>query len=239
MPIASLGQETEAANRDRDFLTSFLEDNLSGLGRTIQIIGFKGALSSRATFDEMTIADGDCIWLTIRNGSIGWNRSALFSGRVEISEMTAAEIILPRKPVSDRPTTQASGFSLPELPVGISIGILRADKVVLGEALFGAGAEVQLNGTMQLEGGEGSTELSVTRIDGRAGEVSFSGQYTNASRKAVLDLLVSEGKDGIAANMLDLPGRPSIELAIHGSGIIDNFVTDISLSTDGAPRLAG
>lgn len=239
VPIASLGQETEAANRDRDFLTSFLEDNLSGLGRTIQIIGFKGALSSRATFDEMTIADGDGIWLTIRNGSIGWNRSALFSGRVEISEMTAAEIILPRKPVSDRPTTQASGFSLPELPVGISIGILRADKVVLGEALFGAGAEVQLNGTMQLEGGEGSTELSVTRIDGRAGEVSFSGQYTNASRKAVLDLLVSEGKDGIAANMLDLPGRPSIELAIHGSGIIDNFVTDISLSTDGAPRLAG
>ncbi len=239
LPLAAPAQDEATTERDRDFLTAFLEDNLSGLGRTIRIDGFAGALSSRATFDTMTIADADGIWLTIRDGAIGWNRSALLSGRVEISEMTAAEIELPRRPGAGKPAAEASGFSLPELPVAVQIGTIRADRVVLGEALFGAAAEVSLDGTMQLEGGEGSADLSVARIDGRAGTVSLTGSYANATRKATLDLLVSEEADGIAANLIGLPGTPSVELAVHGNGIIDDFQTDIALMTDGAPRLNG
>ncbi len=240
LPLAVPAQEAaETTQRDRDFLTAFLEDNLSGLGRTIRIDGFAGALSSRATFDTMTIADADGVWLTIRNGSIGWNRTALLSGRVEISEMTAAEIELPRRPDAGKPTAEASGFSLPELPVAVQIGKIHADRVVLGEALFGAAAEVTLDGTMQLEGGEGSAELSVSRVDGREGRVSLTGSYANATRKATLDLLVTEEADGIAASLIGLPGTPSVDLAVNGSGIIDDFRTDIALMTDGAPRLKG
>ncbi|OYX44619.1 MAG: hypothetical protein B7Z02_04745 [Rhodobacterales bacterium 32-67-9] len=239
LPFAAFAQAETEEERDRDFLTAFLEDNLSGLGRTIRIDGFAGALSSRATFDTMTIADADGVWLTIRDGAIGWNRRALLSGRVEISEMTAAEIDLPRRPTAGKPTAEASGFSLPELPVAIQIGTIRADRVVLGEALFGAAAEVSLEGTLELEGGEGSANLSVSRIDGRDGTVSLTGNYANATRKATLDLLVAEEADGIAANLIGLPGTPSVELAIHGSGIIDDFQTDIALMTDGAPRLTG
>ncbi len=240
LPLAADAQEADTTTeRDRDFLTAFLEDNLSGIGRTIRIDGFAGALSSRATFDMLTIADADGVWLTIRDGAIGWNRSALLSGRVEISEMTAAEIDLPRRPAAGKPTAEASGFSLPELPVAVQIGTIRADRVVLGEALFGAAAEVKLEGTMKLEGGEGSADLSVARIDGREGTVALTGSYANATRKATLDLLVAEEADGIAANLIGLPGTPSIELAIHGSGIIDDFHTDIALMTDGVPRLTG
>lgn len=239
LPLAAPAQDAATTERDRGFLTAFLEDNLSGLGRTIRIDGFAGALSSRATFDTMTIADADGVWLTIRDGAIGWNRSALLSGRVEISEMTAAEIELPRRPGAGKPAAEASGFSLPELPVAVRIGTIRADRVVLGEALFGAAAEVTLEGTMQLEGGEGSADLSVSRIDGRDGTVSLTGSYANATRKATLDLLVSEEADGIAANLIGLPGTPSVDLAVHGSGIIDDFQTEIALMTDGTPRLNG
>ena len=31
---------------DRDYLTAFLEDTLSGVGRTVTVTGFTGALSS-------------------------------------------------------------------------------------------------------------------------------------------------------------------------------------------------
>lgn len=236
---ASAQDDAVVTERDRDFLTAFLEDNLSSLGRTVRIEGFRGALSSRATFDALTIADDDGIWLTIRGGAIGWSRSALLSGRVEISEMSAAEIDLPRAPAAGGPSAEASGFSLPELPVSVDIGTLRADRVVLGEALFGAAAVVKLNGTMHLEGGEGSAELSIERTDGPRGTLSLTGRYANATRRATLDLLVAEGADGIAANLLGLPGRPSIELAVHGDGIIDDFATDIALSSDGVPRLSG
>lgn len=240
LPLAASSQEDAAATeRDRDFLTAYLEDNLSSLGRIVRIEGFRGALSSRATFDELTIADDEGVWITVRNGAIGWKRSALLAGRVEISEMSAAEIDLPRAPGSAGPSAEASGFSLPELPVSVDIGTLRADRVVLGEALFGRRAVVRLNGTMHLEGGEGTAEVSVERTDGPRGTLSLTGRYANETREATLDLLVAEGADGIAANLLGLPGRPSIELAVHGDGVIDNFATDVSLSTDGIRRLTG
>ncbi len=240
LPLAGVAQDdTAATERDRDFLTAFLEDNLSSLGRTVRIEGFRGALSSRATFDELTIADAEGVWITIREGAIGWNRSALLSGRVEISEMTAAEIDLPRSPATSGTSAEASGFSLPELPVSVDIGTLRADRVVLGEALFGAAAVVKLNGRMHLEGGEGTAELAIDRTDGQRGTLSFTGRYANATRKATLDLLLAEGADGIAANLLGLPDRPSIQLAVHGDGVIDDFATDVALSTDGVKRLSG
>ena len=240
LPLAGGAQEDAAVTeRDRDFLTAFLEDNLSGIGRTVRIDGFRGALSSRATFDELTIADTEGVWITIRDGAIGWNRSALLSGRVEIGEMSAAEIDLPRRPAGSGATAEASGFSLPDLPVSVDIGTIRADRVVLGEALFGAAAVVRLNGTMHLEGGEGTADLSIDRTDGPRGTLSLTGGYANATRKATLDLLVAEGPDGIAANLLNLPDRPSIELAIHGTGVIDDFATDVALSTDGTRRMSG
>ena len=239
LPRMVLGQETAVTERDRDYLTAFLEDNLSGLGRTIVINGFAGAFSSRATFDELSIADADGVWLTIREGAISWNRGALLSGRVEIDELSAREIDLPRRPSTGKASAEASGFALPELPVGISIDLIRANRVILGEPLFGAKAEVSLTGKMLLEGGEGNAELSIDRIDGRAGKLSLTGSYANATRKATLDLLVTEAKDGIAANLIGIPGVPSIEMAVHGTGIVDNFQTDIALSTDGAPRLSG
>lgn len=239
LPLGAFAQEAADSERDRDFLTAFLEDNLSSLGRAVRIDGFRGALSSRATFDLLTIADSDGVWLTIRDGAIGWNRAALLSGRVEIGEMSAAVIELPRQPVSSGTGAEASGFVLPELPVAVEIGKLTAGRVALGEAVFGAVAEVSLLGSMKLEGGEGSAELAIDRIDGPFGRVAFTGSYANATRRATLDLLVSEGANGIAASLIGLPGTPSVELAVHGAGIIDDFRADVSLLTDGAPRLTG
>lgn len=240
LPMAAAAQEDAAeTERDRGFITAFLEDNLSSIGRSVRIEGFRGALSSRATFEELTIADADGVWITIRDGAIALNRAAILAGRIEIREMVAAEIDLSRAPTGGGPSAEASGFSLPELPVSVDIGTLRADRVVLGEALFGAQAVVRLDGRMRLAGGEGTAELSVTRTDGPRGMLALTGRYANASRMATLDLLLDETSDGIAANLLGLPGRPAVELAVHGDGVIDDLVTAVSLSTDGVPRLSG
>lgn len=249
LPLAAPAQQAtpepvnaEQTARDRSYLTGLLEDNLSGAGRTIRIEGFAGALSSRATFDQMTIADDEGVWLTIRDGAISWTRSALMSGRIEIAELSAAEIDLPRLPVTmveGTTTPEVKPFALPELPVAVSIGKIAAARVRLGEALFGAAAEVALDGQMNLAGGEGSAQLSVKRIDGPLGTLSLAGTYANATRQLALDLLVDEAADGIAANLLDLPGRPALTFAVSGTGLIDDFGADIRLATEGQPRLTG
>lgn len=235
LPLAAAAQED-----DRGWLTEYLEENLSDAGREVRIEGFAGALSSRATFDSLSIADAEGVWITITGGAISWNRSALLSGRVEIAELTAASIDLPRAPSAQgAPTAEAKGFALPELPVSIDIGTIKADRVTLGAALLGQAAEVSLTGALKLAGGEGSASLAVKRVDGPEGEVSLTATYSNATRVTTLDLLVNEATDGIAASLIRLPGTPSLTLAVHGAGPIDDFKADIALSTDREPRLKG
>ncbi len=230
----------DAASDDRTFLTRLLEDNLSGAGRSVRFTGFAGALSSRATFTEMTIADDAGVWITIRDGAIRWNRAALLRGRIEIDEMSAGEIDLPRAPdAGKRSAAVARAFSLPELPVSVSIGSISADHVVLGSALLGQDAAVRLTGAMTLAGGEGSARLSVARIDGREGAINLSGSYANVTRQLQFDVLAREGPGGIAATLIGLPGAPDAELALAGKGVIDDFSADVSLMTNGSQRLTG
>ena len=63
-PLAALAQDSAAdisqeVDDDKGFVTRFLEEKLSGAGRSVVIDGFQGALSSRATFTRMTISDDD------------------------------------------------------------------------------------------------------------------------------------------------------------------------------------
>ncbi|MEZ5888209.1 MAG: translocation/assembly module TamB domain-containing protein [Paracoccaceae bacterium] len=229
----------EATESDKDFLTGLLEGQLSGAGRTVAIDGFAGALSSRATFDRLTIADAEGVWLSIEDGAIQWNRSALLSGRIEIAELSAQRIDLIRSPKGEDRTVEARSFKLPELPVSVSIGALSAADLRIGAAVLGEEARVSVTGSGQIANGQGQGALTLHRIDGRAGDLTLQAAYSNAEETGTIDLLVKEGEGGIAARALDLPGLPSLQLALHGSGGAAEFRSDLVLSTDGVSRFSG
>ena len=227
---------------DRDYLTAFLEDNLSGAGRQVVITGFQGALSSQARIAELTIADDQGIWLTLREVVLDWNRAALLSGNVSVNELSAAEIVVARLPASEQaaPQPEAGSFSLPDLPVSIAIGRVAADRISLGPEVLGQPVEGRFEAAVTLSGGAGNADLVLERLDdGPDGRIALQASYSNATRLLALDLAAAEGADGLVVNALNLPGRPSADLKILGKGPISDFVADISLATDGAPRLAG
>lgn len=232
-------QTTEA---DRGYIQALLEDNLSSVGRDVRIIGFSGALSSQASIEELTIADGEGVWLRLSDLVLDWNRSALLRGRIDVTELTVGQIEVIRPPVPDPslPDAEASsGFSLPELPVAVQIGRVAAERVTLGEAVIGQSVAFNLEGNAALEGGQGSAELTINRLDGTQGRVVLAGAYDNSSRQLTLDLVVEEEEGGIAATLLDLPGTPAIRLAVTGDAPVDDFTADLSLATDGQERLDG
>ena len=239
LPVTAPAQD--AAEDDRGFVTRFLEENLSGAGRTVVIDGFRGALSSRATFDKLTIADNEGIWITLNNGAISWTRSALLLGQVEIGELSAAEIILPRLPVSadEGRSPEAIEFSLPELPVSVNISKIDAARVEIGEPVIGEAAVVSVAGGMSLSGGEGAAKLSINRQDGKRGEFLLDGSYSNTSKVLGLDLVLDEDAGGIAVNMLDLPDHPALKMEVKGQGPLSDYTADITLATDGQPRITG
>ncbi len=233
---------TAAAQDDRSYLTAFLEDNLSSVGRVVVVTGFAGALSSKATVQELTIADDAGVWLTLRDVSLEWNRAALFSGAVSINTLRAGEIVLERLPVAGDalPSAEARSFALPELPVSVEIGSLLAEKITLGAAVLGSGVEGRLEASLSLIGGEGQADLVLERTDdGPAGRLVLAASYANAGQNLSVDLDAREEAGGIAAGLLRLPGVPSAALTVQGAGPLADFVARIALQTDDVPRLAG
>lgn len=239
VPFAAVAQSQE--EEDKGYLTGLIEDNLSGVSREVTILGFQGALSSEATIDVLTIADAEGVWLTVEDIVLNWNRSALLRGAIDVRELSAARIILSRPPLSEDtgPSPEAQPFSLPELPVSVSLGQLRIDRVELGDAFLGEPIAVTLDGSAQLRDGEGTVNLIAERLGEKTGVFEVSGSFANQTR--VLDLLLNleEGPDGIAARLLDLPGRPAVSLRVAGAGPLADYEATLALATDGQDRLAG
>ncbi|WP_295042341.1 translocation/assembly module TamB domain-containing protein [uncultured Paracoccus sp.] len=247
LPLAAMAQTaaeiSQQESDDRGFLTRMLERNLSGAGRDVVIDGFQGALSSRATFRRISIADADGVWLTLNDGAIQWNRSALLRGRIEIAELSAREILLPRLPVGEEraPTAEAREFefALPELPVALNITQIRADRVELGEPVIGLAAAISMAGGMSLAGGEGQAKLAIQRLDGPRGTFNLDTGFSNTSQILRVNLTLDEAADGLLANLIDLYDKPSVVAEITGEGQIKDFGVDIKLATDGLPRVTG
>ncbi|MGA0539855.1 translocation/assembly module TamB domain-containing protein [Neotabrizicola sp. VNH66] len=242
LPLASpiLAQDSG----DKGYLTNFLEENLSGAGRNVVIDGFTGALSSRATIAKMTIADDTGIWLELNDVVLDWSRTALLSGQVIVNELSAKEIILTRIPAvpadETTPTPEAGTFSLPELPVSIDIGEVRADRIVLGESVLGQPLEGTLSAKLHLAGGDGTAGLTIQRTDsGPDGQIVLDASYSNATGQISVNLDAREGADGIVATKLGLPGTPAAALILQGQGTLDDFAAEFRLESDGEERLSG
>ncbi|MBT0957752.1 translocation/assembly module TamB domain-containing protein [Alphaproteobacteria bacterium KMM 3653] len=234
--------EGTASEEDRGFLAGLLEDSLGGEGREIRIIGFAGALSSEASVERITVADDNGIWLTMEEVVLDWNRSALLRGRLEVTTLSAQRIAVERTPLPAEgsvPSPEASGFSLPDLPVAVDVQTLEVAEISLGESLLGEPAVMNLAASLNLVGGSGHVDLRAQRVDGKIGEFIVDTTYDGDSDVLSLSLDLREAEGGIIGRALDLPGQPSVELTVAGEGPLSDLAADVSLRTAGQERLAG
>ncbi|WP_294924184.1 translocation/assembly module TamB domain-containing protein [uncultured Paracoccus sp.] len=239
---ATVAEIAAEEDDDQGFITRLLQEKLSDAGRQVSIQGFEGALSSRATFTRLTIADDDGTWITLENGAMQWTRSALFARRVQIQELSAERVILPRLPGAaegELPQAEAPEFALPELPVGINIERISVGRVELGEDVMGVEATASVEGSMNLSGGEGGAQLTINRVDGPRGVFALDGEFSNETRVLRVGLDLDEDADGIFANLVGLEGRPAVAAQINGEGPLSEFAADLRLATDGQDRVTG
>ncbi|WP_319826008.1 translocation/assembly module TamB domain-containing protein [Thalassovita sp.] len=238
-PLALSAQD--ASQPEPGFFEGLLEESLSGPGRVVDVQGFSGALSSTASIQTLTVADANGIWLTLNGVTLNWTRSALLSGRLEVTELSATELIVPRRPLpSDAlPQAEASPLALPALPVSVNIGKLAIARADLGEPVLGQAALLQLLGSATLADGAGQVDLSLTHLAPRSGGITLKAGYANATQELALDLSLNEPAQGLVATMLGLPGQPPLDLTVQGTGPITDYAAQIALASDGQPRLAG
>jgi translocation and assembly module TamB len=242
LPGMTQAQEQDDGG-DRSRIAAFLESQLSDGARTVTIRGFRGALSSTAEMDLLTIADDEGVWLTLENAQLNWSRAALLRGALQINSLTADRLEIARRPVitptADLPSAEATPFALPELPVSITIDQVAIGRVSLGEGIVGTEVEISIDGSARLADGEGAANLDIRRLDGPRGVYDLAASYGNESRQLDLALLVEEDSGGLVTTLMGLPGAPAVRLSVEGAGSIDDFTADIALASDGEPRLTG
>lgn len=225
-------------------LENFLQDTLSGDDQNVTVKGLQGALSARATIEEITVADDEGVWLTIKDAELDWNRLALIRGRFSVNSLTAQEIDIARAPgttTKEEPPASAETqpFQLPELPVSIEIGEIRVDELSLGEPLIGVAADLSVTGNLSLADGALDTNLDVIRLDRAGDEIKLAAGFQNSTSEINLDLQVNEASGGLISTALNIPDSPPIGLTAKGAGPLSDFTADIGLSSDNQMRVTG
>lgn len=234
--------QNETPEEERGLFLSFVEDRLSAPNRQIRIQNIQGVLSSNAQIGLITVADNEGVWLRIENATIVWSRSALlFRQRLQIDTLAAERIEVLRQPIPDEslPAPEASGFQVPELPIAINLDQLDVPSISFGQDVFGLESQLAVTGRIRLEDGSLDTALEITRLDGPGGQFSLVAAYANATEQLDLDLTLAEPENGIVANLLNIEGRPPVNLTVNGSGPLSGLDIDLTLDAAGERVLTG
>ncbi|SFV29136.1 translocation and assembly module TamB [Devosia crocina] len=223
----------------KSWLTNFVQDRLSTPERQISLSNIDGILGSNVSIREITISDQEGVWLRVNNASLNWNQAALFLGRLEVRSLSADSIEYIRNAIPaegvDLPPPEAGSFQVPEFPVAIDLGALSVPRVSFGEGVFGLGSEISLEGALRLEGGNLDTTLDIVRLDGPGGTLDLDLSYAQESNEIDLGLTLNEPENGVLANLLNIEGRPAVQLTLAGQGP----VAELSLLANEQTALAG
>jgi translocation and assembly module TamB len=213
----------------RDMLAGLISDMASTETSTVRIGGISGIWSGQLKLDHVTLEDADGPWLVARNVEADWSPFSLLGETVTANRISAERVELARLPKGG---DDSEPFSL---PVSLDITTIDLPKVLLGQALAGGVAEVAATGSLKAnrEPLRISTELKVERRDGRAGFLTAAIDFAPDQNLLDIDVAGSEPAGGVLANFLRLPGAPSVDVAISGSGPVSNWKGEGTFSADG------
>jgi translocation and assembly module TamB len=235
--LPAIAQQEE--RRSRSALTRLLESQVPGL----RVDGLRGPLARRPGFERLTIADAQGVWLEIEDVGLDWSVTALVRRRLEISDLTAARVVVHRLPAGDpgQPPPEESGPLIPEvpsLPLALRLDRFQFDRIelappVLGEAVAGAmqgrlrldseGLDLALDAV--LEGGAVLTMQAVLRPAGGAltADATFRGEA-----------------GGLLSRLAGLPDRPlAFDLSLRGPPEGAQFTLSASAGEGIRAALAG
>lgn len=221
----------------------FVEDKLSTPDRRIEINGLEGVISSDVKISEITVSDETGVWARILNAELNWSQAALLTGQLRINSLSADKIEYLRAAIPSIEgkalSPEASGLSVPQLPVGVTLESLNIAEAMFGESVFGLSSLVSVTGRLVLAGGSLDTQLRIERLDGPGGSLEVSANYDKSSDEIDLDLNLVEPQDGVLVNLLDVRKRPKLNLRLVGAGPIADLRTDLLLDAGGQRVLTG
>jgi len=205
----------------RTALARYLEGALSTPGDIeIEIGHLHGRLPAEIRIDRITLKDSDGAWLTVHDIEVDWSPQDLFAAKLRIDSARAGEIVIRRQPTpSEGPAPSAgnkAGAILP--PFEIDLENLAVDAVRLEEPVLGQTASLKLAASASALRDRAAARLTFDRADGMPGHANAALEWNASTGALDIDAAFSEPADGLLARLLDLPGKPPLDLSVTGDG---------------------
>ena len=199
----------------------------------------EGSLLSEGRLQHIHLRDRDGTWLTIDDIRFAWHPLGLLSRKLDIQYLTVGRVDVMRKPVATEPPVESSGSS--DMPlIALAAQRLEVSELVLREAT-GIAAWLKITGSADLlDVATGlSAQLTVTRLDEPGGELEARLTYRPETQHLDIAASASEPADGLVATLLDLPDAPPLSLALNGTGPLDTWRAQWSISANAQPFAVG
>lgn len=215
--------------KGRDNLAGIISDFASSGDSKVRISGIDGIWSGNLTVESLVLEDADGPWLAVRDAAIDWSPLALFSAELRTERVHARRIEFARLPRTNSTSGGGGG-----LPVSLSVKGIDLPDVALGADLAGGVASVSAKGFMLVDDDPMTvdSELDIARTDGGEGSIAAKVSFVPAQNRLDIDIVGSEPKGGIIANLLKLPGEPAVDILVSGSGPADKWSGTGTVSID-------
>lgn len=227
----------------RSALSSLINSVASSEDLTIETRDLDGILSGALRVGGVTLSDRQGPWLVVERISMDWNPGALFSRQVSIDRLLLERVQVIRRPLpaqteaeKPEPTGKSGG-----LPVSIALRDFAIRRLQIAEAVAGSDFDLRTTGNASVEADplKLSLEAKVERDDDIAGFAQAIVDFVPDDNVLDLDVSVREPSGGALAGLLRIPGNPSVDLVLKGSGSLADWSADIAFDLDGVRTVEG
>jgi translocation and assembly module TamB len=208
---------------------------LSTPGETEVSIGhLDGRLPHQIRVGELSVSDGQGVWLEAQNLSLDWHPWSLLDDRFEASLVSADSVHLARLPGGPDTAAQPDApMELPSLLVRILVRQLTVEQLRLGAPVLGEAIALRIDGGAESREDQAlQASLTAERTDGREGSVSLTVLYRPGDGDLEIEAALAEPPGGLAARAMGIPDLPAVGLAVAGRGPVDDWKGRLSLSLE-------
>lgn len=223
---ARLYVTTDAGRR---WLVSQIEKAASSPEQSLEIGALNGDPFSAFQLADVRLGDADGQWLDVRSVDAEWSPWSLIGRKLKVEKLLVDGVSLSRLPAGGEEEEEPKPSTLPELPVDIVVDRFEFRDVAVAEAAVGMDAVLGAEGNVSLVRGEGySLRFSGRRTDREDGTLDATVRFLPDEDVLEADVSMDAPANGFVTNLLKVPGRPALSLAVTGEGPLSAWNGQVS-----------
>lgn len=223
---ALLYANTESGKRTIvNWANEYLSENEGGI-----VLGqLSGSLFSGFTLSELSILDGQGVWLRVTDATMKWSPLSLIRGNLKINSANIKQVNLMRLPKTSEnyageDNEPSIEFDLPKTPVDIELKQFTAEEIIIGEGIVGSSAKFVGHGNVDYMN-EGALVLQAELIGlGRIkDQISVNILYPDEDTSLTAEMFIFAPQGGFFGALAGIDNQYDMTAEFKGRGPIDNW----------------